>query len=126
MGVLLAPRPMGRRLAFKSYPLLKPAIVVSILLVAVGLYVSGVFNTETDTDQATRVLLPFLIGAVAIPFLSLLKVRRVSIEVPAGPDTSKLSASQRAGVLRELKAARDRGELTEERYERARKRLETP
>jgi hypothetical protein len=123
---------VARRLSFKSYPLLKWALLVSAALVGVGLWQSRVLSADANVEGSTTTLLVYVGIAVALPFLSLLYARRATAQPapPAGAaphaDTSKLTADQRQGVLRELEAARKRGELSEERFQKARRRLEGP
>jgi hypothetical protein len=108
--------------AVKSYPLVKWALVVSILLAILGIFMSKVV---TDPDHAQPMLLLYYVGpAVLLPFLAMLVKRRevMTMELPTD-HLSGMSRKELEGVLSQLDAAKAKGEMDDRRYANARERI---
>lgn len=113
---------MALQKAIKSYPMVKWFLVVSLILLAVGLWRSKLI---TDPDNAQPMMLVwFVIPAVILPFLALAFPRRevVTVELPTDSLTGR-SRSELEGILQQLDAAKAKGEMDEGRYTKAREKI---
>jgi hypothetical protein len=110
--------------AVKSYPMVKWFLILSAILVAVGLWMSGILTNakEGETDITLFVI---CIGiAVVLPFLAMLFPRREVLTVETPTDhLAGMSKTELEGVLGQLDAAKAKGEMDDTRYAKARERV---
>ncbi|MEA3144054.1 MAG: hypothetical protein QOG31_1378 [Thermoplasmata archaeon] len=131
---------MVRTLTRKSYPLLKVLLPLALLVLAVGIFL---FFTHTATctaelaangekctpggtynDHPTGTLLPYVIAAAVVALASLLYRRREQYTLVF--PTDQLHGKSRADlekVLAGLEEARAKGDITQDRYTKARDRV---
>lgn len=126
---------MVRTLVRKSYPLLKFLLPLALVVLAVGLYMffthtcsaadaaSGVCEPG-KADYPTMVLLPWVIAAALLAFAGLLWRRKEKLTLVFPTDQLQGKSRQELQkVLDGLEEARAKGELTEDRYHKARDRV---
>ena len=110
--------------AVKSYPMVKWFLILSAILVAAGLWMSGILTNakEGETDITLFVI---CIGiAVVLPFLAMLFPRREVLTVETPTDhLAGMSKTELEGVLGQLDAAKAKGEMDDKRYTNARQRI---
>ena len=125
---------MARTLSTTRYPLLKVLVPLALVVFAIGLYV---FFTETVKDpgctvsadddcqvQDPQVLLWYGAAAAVIAFASLLWKRKEEVTVLLPSDRLQEATRQDLqGILETLEKQREKGELTPERYTKARNRV---
>ncbi|HEX2066543.1 MAG TPA: hypothetical protein VHI93_07005 [Candidatus Thermoplasmatota archaeon] len=126
---------MARTLVRKSYPLLKVLLPLALLVLAVGIFL---FFTHTcsaadaadgrceagKADYPTGVLLPYIVAAAAVALAGLLYRRRerVTLVFPTDQLHGK-SRQELEKVLAGLEEARAKGDITPDRYAKARDRV---
>jgi uncharacterized membrane protein len=124
---------VARTLTQKSYPLLKFLIPLAVLVFAVGLLLFFLHTgpvtdaqgrTSTGQDFDPTVLVPYLIVAAALAFGGLLYRRkeRVTLIFPTDQLAGR-SRQELEGVLKTLEEAKSKGEITPDRYAKARDRV---
>lgn len=108
--------------AVKSYPLIKWFVAASALLIILGLVLSGVLTSPDDAEP--MILVYFVIGAVVLPFLAMAFPRRqvLTVELPTD-HLANMTRTELEGVLQQLEAAKAKGDMDEQRYVNARKRV---
>jgi hypothetical protein len=114
---------MAIQKAVKTYPMVKWFLVVSAIIVAVGLFLSGVL-TPDDGESNTMLLVICIVVAVLLPFLAMAFPRRevLTMELPTD-HLASLSKAELEGMLSTLDAAKAKGEMDDQRYARARERV---
>ncbi|MFO1536165.1 MAG: hypothetical protein ABR586_10905 [Thermoplasmatota archaeon] len=131
---------MVRTLIRKSYPLLKFLLPLALLVLAVGIFLffthetactqELVSNGESCTlggtyrDHPTMVLLPYVIAAalLAIAGLAWRRKEKYTLVFPTDQLQGK-SRQELQKVLDGLEEARAKGDITQERYTKARDRV---
>ena len=124
---------MAQTLIQKSYPLLKFLIPLAVLVFAAGLLMfflhtgpvtdsQGRVSTGHDFDP--MVLIPYLVVAAVLAFGGLLwrRKERVTLIFPTDQLAGR-SRQELEGVLQTLEEAKRKGEMTPERYVKARDRV---
>jgi uncharacterized membrane protein len=126
---------MARRLTIRKYPLLKVTLPLAAVVAAVGLWLFLTHTCEAqdaaagrcmagENDYPTLLLVPWVIAAAALAFVGLLWRRKQTINVLLPSDTlAEASRQELQKLLDGLDEARAKGELTEERYQKARARV---
>lgn len=114
---------MALHKAVKTYPLVKWLLLVSALVVAVGLALSGIL-TPNDGESRTGLFVACLALAALLPFLALAFPRRevLTIELPTD-HLATMSRTELEGLLQQLDAAKGKGEMDEARSMNARQRV---
>lgn len=110
---------MARTFSTTRYPLLKFLVPLAVLVFAIGLYQ---FLQAAEKDP--MVILPWVVAAAALAFASLLWRRKEDVTVLLPSD--RLQGAKRQdldAVLHTLDEQRERGELSPERYTKARNRV---
>ena len=113
---------MAIQKALKSYPMTKWFLIASGVLVVAGLLASGIV---TDPNSGHKSLfIYFIVGAVILPFLSLAFPRRevVVMELPTD-HLANATRQELQGMLDSLEQGKQKGELTQDRYNKARDRI---
>ncbi|MEA3190899.1 MAG: hypothetical protein QOD77_1481 [Thermoplasmata archaeon] len=108
----------------KTYPLLKVAVPVAILLAAIGLWL---FMTQKDADGASNPmnLVWWVVAAAVVVFGSLLVRRHETVEMRLPSDElEERSRTELEGLLATLDQQKARGELSPERHRKARAKIE--
>jgi hypothetical protein len=109
---------MPRTLTLTRYPLLKVSLPLGLLILLAGLVVF--FTNANDA----MMLLPFLVVAALVAFAGLLWRKREAVEMVLPTDRlHERSRKELQGILETLDASKAKGELTEERYQKARDRI---
>ena len=109
--------------AVKSYPLVKWFLVASAVLVAVGLYLSGVLSAN-DGEQNIGLLIGFIAVAALLPFLAMAFPRREVLTMSLPTDhLATMSREELEGMLSTLDTAKAKGEMDDQRYAKARARV---
>jgi hypothetical protein len=105
----------------KNYPMVKWFVGLSVVLIVVGLVMSKVTTAHGDTT----LLLMYVGAAVVLPFLALAFPRKqvLTLELPTD-HLSSMSKTELVGVLQQLDAAKAKGEMDEDRYAKARSRVQ--
>lgn len=113
---------MALQKAIKTYPMVKWFLVVSLALLAVGLWRSKLI---TDPNDAAPLLLVwFALAAIVFPFLALAFPRREVLTVELPTDSlSGRSRSDLEGILAQLDTAHAKGEMDDGRYGKAREKV---
>jgi hypothetical protein len=114
---------MPRTFSMTSYPLLKVLVPVALLVLLAGLYL---FFTQPSSDGSLdpKVLLYFIVVAIALALASLLWRRREAVTVVLPSDRLKEASDKELdSILAELQAKRDAGELDQDRYQKAKARI---
>jgi hypothetical protein len=108
--------------AVKTYPLLKWLLIASGLLAIVGLVLSKLVTDPNNADSG--VLLRFLIPAALLPFIGIFFPRRevLTVELPSDK-LSQATRQELQGMLDSLEEGKRKGELSQERYNKARDRI---
>lgn len=111
---------MARTVSLTRYPLLKATIVVAVVVFAVGLVM---FFQQPD-PRDPQILLWFAVGAAAVAFAGLLWRRKEQVTVMLPSDRlHDASRTDLQGILETLETQREKGELSPERYTKARNRV---
>lgn len=107
----------------KGYPLIGWLVALAIVVLALGLWKSGLF-TGTSTDDRTGLLIGAVVVAILLPFLALAFPRRnvLTVELPSD-HLAGMSRQELEGVLAQLDSAKAKGEMDDQRYTNARKRV---
>ncbi len=97
-------------------------LVVSAIVVVVGLLMSSII---TDPDNAdTQLFLIFVGAAIVIPFLALALPRQRVLEVALPTDhLANATRQDLQGMLDGLEEGKRKGEITPDRYAKARDRI---
>jgi Na+/melibiose symporter-like transporter len=106
----------------KTYPMLKWLLGVSLVLVVVGVIMSDIASDPDNAD--IQLLIIFVVVAAILPFLALVKPRRetVVLELPSD-HVAKTSRQELQGILDQLEKAHAKGEIPDERYQKARDKI---
>lgn len=126
---------MVRTLTRKSYPLLKVLLPLAILILAVGLFLFFIHTCSSadaagglceagKADYPTGLLLPYVIAAALVALASLLYRRKdeYTLVFPTDQLHGK-SRQELQKVLDGLEEARTKGDITQDRYTKARDRV---
>jgi len=114
------PHPVARQVSFTRYPLLKFLIPLAVVVLGVGL----VLFLQADDPKDPGILLPWIVAAAAVAFASLLWKRKEQVTVLLPSDRlQEASRTDLEGILETLEQKRDKGELTPERYTKARNKV---
>lgn len=113
---------MARTFDRKSYPLLPWALGLAGVLFVVGVVMSGVVTNADSGDVTT--LLVFIGIAFVVALAGLAWRRKQTVEVVLPTDRlHDASRTELQGILEGLEAARAKGEIPAERYEKAKARI---
>lgn len=108
--------------AVKSYPLVKWFLIASAIVVAVGLFLSGIITDPNDAN--TNLLIGSIVVAVLLPFLAMAFPRREVLSMTLPTDhLSSMSKEELEGMLSTLDTAKAKGEMDDTRYAKARARV---
>jgi len=111
---------MARTIATTRYPLLKFLVPVAAVVLLIGVWL---FWDQPDPKDP-QPLLFFALGAAAIAFGSLLWKRKENVTVLLPSDRlHEASRQDLQGILETLEKQREKGELSPERYTKARNRV---
>jgi hypothetical protein len=117
-------RGMARTLSTTRYPLLKFLAPLAILIFAVGLFFFFTQTTSEEQGLDPKPLLWFALAAAAVLFASLLWKRKEQVTVLLPSDRLQEATRQDLqGILETLERQREKGELTPERYTKARNKV---
>jgi hypothetical protein len=124
---------MARTIALTRYPLLKFLVPLAVVVAILGVFL---FFTQNPTGPACgaagqeacpkdpMVLLPWLLVAAVLAFASLLWKRKEEVTVVLPSDRLQDASRQDLqGILETLERQREKGELTPERYTKARNKV---
>lgn len=117
---------MARTIALTRYPLLKVLVPLAVVVAAVGvvMFVSQPGPASDPNAKDPQSLVWWLVAAAAIAFASLLWKRKESLTVVLPSDRlQEASRQDLQGILETLERQREKGELTPERYTKARNKV---
>lgn len=108
--------------AVKTYPLLKWFLVAAAVVVALGLWLSGILSAAQADNRS--LFIGAVVVAIILPFLALAFPRRevVQIELPSD-HLANASRKELQGMLDGLEEGKRRGEIPQDRYNKARDRI---
>lgn len=115
---------MARTIALTRYPLLKFLVPLAVVLAAIGFFLFLQPSSDPNAAKDPMVLVPWLVAAALVAFASLLWKRKEELTVVLPSDRLQDASRQDLqGILETLERQREKGELTPERYTKARNKV---
>ncbi|MHB8633640.1 MAG: hypothetical protein ACYDBQ_06710 [Thermoplasmatota archaeon] len=113
---------MTRTLTRKTYPLVKWLVVGSAVILAGGLWMSQVIQDPNHAD--VQLLIIAIVIAALLPFAALFAPHREVYEVALPSDRLQdATRTELTGILDQLEASKAKGEIPEERYNKAKAKI---
>lgn len=113
---------MVRTISRKTYPLLPWCIGLAVIIAIVGVVMSGLVTNPSGADVMTLVIA--LVVAAVVAFAALLYRRKEVYEVTLPTDRlAEANRSELQGILQGLDEAKAKGEIPEERYQKAKAKI---
>lgn len=108
--------------AVKTYPMLKWFLIVSAVLVVTGIIMSKLITAPDDAEP--MMLVYFLVPAIILPFIAVAMPRREVLQIELPSDhLANASRTELQGMLDSLEEGKRKGELSQDRYNKARDRI---